>query len=277
MRASAILCLPIVLGCCWAVSGGDKKEKFPDPTPRTEAVFKRCAEEFVAITPGEGKFPASFVMGNDNGPANERPAHKVTLKRPFAIGKYEVTQELYYIVMGKNPAKWQGVRNSVEMVTWDDAIRFCERLTKELHKRKLIGANETIRLPSEAEWEYACRAGTTTAFSFGDNAANLGDYSWYKKNAPGNDPPVGEKKPNPWGLYDMHGYVAEWCLDAAHPDYKGAPADGSAWTDKAATERVIRGGSFADEPDVQRCAARVLVPADTRNDKIGFRCVKERK
>src|SRR5947207_1977148 len=108
------------------------------------------------------------------------------------------------------------------------------------------------RLPSEAEWEYACRAGTTTAYSFGDDVAALGDYSWYKKNAPGNDPPVGKKKANPWGLYDVHGYVAEWCLDTAHPNYEGAPADGSAWVGEPKAQRVIRGGSFADEPDVHR-------------------------
>jgi formylglycine-generating enzyme required for sulfatase activity len=182
--------------------------------------------------------------------------------------------------MGKNPAKWQGPRNSVEMVSWAEAVDFCDRVTTELRQRKLIGAEEQIRLPSEAEWEYACRAGTTSSFSFGDKLEDLGDYSWYKKNAPGNDPPVGVKKANPWGLYDMHGYVAEWCLDSAHRNYNGAPADGSAWIDAKAdekTERVIRGGSFADEPEAQRCAARTFVPGDTRNDEIGFRCVKDTK
>jgi formylglycine-generating enzyme required for sulfatase activity len=274
MRASAVLCLPIVLWCTWAVHGGSDK-KFPDPTPRKDAILKRCVEEFRLLVP-DGD--AAFIMGTAKGGAdNERPAHKVTLNHVFAISKYEVTQELYHVVMGKNPARWQGPRNSVEMVAWDDAMRFCERLTRELRERKLIGAGETIRLPSEAEWEYACRAGTTTAFSFGDNVADLGEYSWYKKNAPGNDPPVGVKKANPLGLYDMHGYVSEWCLDAAHKNYEGAPADGSAWTDAKASERVIRGGSFADEPDVQRCAARQFVPADTRSDKIGFRCVKVKK
>ncbi len=275
MRTFAILCLPLVLWCALAVHGGG--DKFPDPTPRKEAILRRCAEEFVTLTPGQGKFPASFIMGTEDGPANERPAHKITLKGPFAIGKYEVTQELYYVVMGNNPAKWQGVRNSVEQITWDDAVRFCERLTQELRQRKLIGADETIRLPSEAEWEYACRAGTTTAFSFGDNTAELGDYSWYKKNSKGEDPPVGKKKANPWGLYDMHGYVSEWCLDEAHSSYAFAPIDGSAWADAKRSKRVIRGGSFADEPDVQRCAARQFVHADTRSDRIGFRCVKEKK
>jgi formylglycine-generating enzyme required for sulfatase activity len=276
MRTAAVLSVPIMLCCSWALDGGggDGKKKFEDPTPRREAILKRCAEELVVVTPGQGKFPASFVMGDDKSP-EARPAHKVTLKHPFAIGKYEVTQELYFVIMGENPAKWQGSRNSVEMVTWEDAVRFCERLTKELRQRKLIAALETIRLPSEAEWEYACRAGTTTAYSFDDVVEDLGDYAWYKKNAPGNDPPVGVKKPNPWGLYDMHGYVSEWCLDVARKNYVGAPADGSAVDDPKAADRVIRGGSFADEPAVQRSFARQFVPADTRSDRIGFRCVKE--
>jgi formylglycine-generating enzyme required for sulfatase activity len=279
MRTAVVLSVLLVLISALALPGGDTKKKYEDPTPRKEAILKRCAEEFVTLTPGQGKFPADFVMGSGkDGEDNEQPAHKVTLKNPFAIGTYEVTQELYHVVMGQNPAKWKGPRNSVEMVSWDDAVEFCKRLTKELRQRKLIGDNETIRLPTEAEWEYACRAGTTTAYSFGDKIADLGDYAWYKKNAPGNDPPVGAKKPNPWGLHEMHGYVAEWCLDTAHPNYKGAPTDGSAWVDAKVTDksqRVIRGGSFADEPHVQRCVARQFVPADARNDKIGLRCVKE--
>jgi formylglycine-generating enzyme required for sulfatase activity len=281
MRTAAVASLMLLLLGALALPGGDTKKKYQDPTPRTEAILKRCAEEFVALTPGKGKSPASFVMGSDkDGEDNERPAHKVTLERPFAIGTYEVTQELYHVVMGKNPAKWQGPRNSVEMVSWADAVEFCRRLTMELRERDLIGADVTIRLPSEAEWEYACRAGTTSAYSFGDKIADLGEYAWHRGNSKGKDPPVGDKKPNPWGLHEMHGYVAEWCLDTAHPNYKGAPADGSAWLDAKVTEktqRVIRGGSFADEPDVQRCAARQFVAADTRNDKIGFRCVKETK
>jgi formylglycine-generating enzyme required for sulfatase activity len=278
MRIATALSLPVVLLCTWALHGGGEKKKFEDPTPRKEAILKRCVDEFSLLVP-DGD--ASFVMGTDKGgDDNERPAHKVTVGYVFAISKYEVTQELYYVIMGKNPAKWQGPRNSVEMVTWADAVEFCNKLTKELRQRKLISANEKLRLPSEAEWEFACRAGTTTAYSFGDKVADLGEYSWYKKNAPGNDPPVGVKKANPWGLFDMHGYVSEWCLDTAHPNYQGAPADGSAWIDAkadATAKRVIRGGSFADEPDVQRSAARQFVLADTRSDRIGFRCVKEMK
>src|SRR5262249_56741596 len=122
-------------------------------------VPKTIPDEFVELTPGKGKFPASFTMGSsdDKAPDAEKPATKVTLKKPFAIARYEVTQELYQFVMGKNPAKWRGRRNSVEMVTWDDANTFCTKVTELMRKGKLLGDKEVIRLPSEAEWEYACR------------------------------------------------------------------------------------------------------------------------
>ena len=169
-------------------------------------------------------------MGSDqNGHANERPAHKVTFGSEFAIARYEVTQELYFVVMGTNPAKWKGSRNSVEMVNWHEANAFCGKVTLELRKLKLLDESDLVRLPSEAEWEYACRAGTATAYSFGDKTEELGKYCWYKENAPGNDPPVGKKLPNDWGLFDMHGYVWEWCADRAHADYENAPSDGSPW------------------------------------------------
>jgi formylglycine-generating enzyme required for sulfatase activity len=239
--------------------------------------LKLFAEEFVAITPGTGKFPASFRMGSGgDAPAEEKPAHVVKLARPFAIARYEVTQELYQAVMGNNPAKWKGPRNSVEMVSWKEAVEFCRKATAEMRQLKLIGADEVIRLPSEAEWEYCCRAGTTSAFSFAD-AEKIAEYCWFDKNSPGNDPPVGAKKPNPWGLHEMHGYVWEWCQDSWHPNYEGAPTDGSAWQEKDAKERVIRGGAFNTPPSRCRSAAREKRDADSRKDDLGFRCVRARE
>jgi formylglycine-generating enzyme required for sulfatase activity len=267
------------LSLCVMGGIGAQDKELPDPMPRKAAILKRFAEEFVPITPGQGKFPESFMMGTDKGGHdNERPAHKVTFKYSFAMAKYEVTQELYHVVAGSNPAKFRGLRNGIDRVSWHDAVAFCEKATKQLRDAKLIGANERIRLPSEAEWEYCCRAGTTTAWSFGDDVADLGKYSWFKENSAKEDPPVGAKLANPWGLYDMHGYVWEWCQDTWHPDYTGAnprPDDGRAW--ESSTDRVLRGGAYPDPPDMQRCAFRHHAPADTRTGAIGFRCVKEKK
>jgi formylglycine-generating enzyme required for sulfatase activity len=241
----------------------------------SDAILRRFADEFIRLTPGEGRYPASFQMGSSgDAPATERPAHPVTLRRPFAMARYEVTQELYAAVMGPNPSRWKGPRNSVELVSWPETITFCEKATAALREAKLLKADEVIRLPSEAEWEYACRAGTTTRYSFGDGVELLGDYAWFKGNSKGEDPPVGRKKPNAWGLYDMHGYVWEWCQDAWHPTYEGAPADGTAREAKDAPQRVIRGGSWADAAEQSRSAYRRPAAIETRSDAIGFRCVR---
>lgn len=251
----------------------EKPKEIPDPAPRKAEILKRFAEDFVTLTPGSGKYPASFVMGS-KAAREELPLHKVALAHSFAVNKYEVTQELYYVVMGKNPSKWKGVRNAVEVVSWAEANEFCAKATQELREAKLLSDQEHIRLLTEAEWEYAARAGTTTLWSHGDSLDELAKYCWYSANSAGFDPPVGEKAANPWGLYDMHGYNWEWVADDWAPDYKGAPADGSARRVEDAKDRVIRGGSWNDSADMARSAARHHVPATTRNDKVGFRCAR---
>jgi formylglycine-generating enzyme required for sulfatase activity len=249
-----------------------------DQGPNREAAVKKFAEKLVPLTPGMGRFPASFLMGSSgDSPATEKPAIKISLPAPFAMSRYEVTQELYQAVMGHNPSKWKGPRNSVEMVSWEEANDFCRKLTAELRKARLLSEDEVIRLPSEAEWEYACRAGTTTRYGFGDNADDLKEYAWFKGNSKGEDPPVGKKKPNAWGLYDMHGYVWEWCADAWKPSHEGADPHGKPRPGKDGGERVIRGGSWADSADASRSAFRAGKPADTRSDTIGFRCVKAKE
>jgi formylglycine-generating enzyme required for sulfatase activity len=272
------LCTLVVGLLCvfgWAIAG-EQKKKLDDPTPRKNAILKLFVEEFVPITPGKKKFPESFMMGSEKGGhENERPAHKVTFKYSFAMAKYEVTQELYHVVMGKNTAQFQGLRNGMDRVTWTEANEFCEKATKMLREAKLIGADERIRLPSEAEWEYCCRAGTTTAWSFGDDVGDIGKYAWWKENSAKEDPPVGKKLPNAWGLYDMHGYVWEWCADPWHPDYKDAPNDGSARPKADSKERVLRGGAYPDPADKLRCAYRHHAGPETRTGAIGFRCVKD--
>jgi formylglycine-generating enzyme required for sulfatase activity len=239
-----------------------------------DRILKLFVEEFVALTPGEGRFPASFLMGDENGPDVEKPPVKVKLSKPFALARYEVTQELYEAVTGANPSRWTGPRNAVERVSWEDASAFCRKVTDELRQRRLIGADEVIRLPTEAEWEYGCRAGTTTRYFFGDDAGQLGEYAWFNGNARGNDPPVGRKKPNAWGLYDLHGYVWEWCADAWRPTLAGTPADGTAGQAGDGRRRVLRGGSWADDADKARSSFRHYQPAGFRSEAVGFRCVR---
>ena len=261
----------------------DKKPKMT--TAERLALLKTFNGEFVKISPGTEKFPATFVMGSNDGEASEKPARTVKLTSAFSIAKYEVPQNLWEAVMGKNPSKWTGPRNSVEMLSWQEAMAFCQRATAMMRAAKLIEASEEIRLPTEAEWEYCCRAGTTTAYSFGQEARDDGDkankasrlspFGWHTGNAAGNDPPVGALKPNPWGLYDMHGYLWEFVADAWHPDYKGAPGNSSAWDgQKKYVSRVIRSGSWRDRHPSLRSAARLPLPDHVKSDAIGLRCVK---
>ncbi|HVC97229.1 MAG TPA: formylglycine-generating enzyme family protein [Pirellulales bacterium] len=244
-----------------------------EPTPEQLKLLTTFREEFIALTPGEGDFPAEFTMGDDGGPAAERPAHRVKLDRPFQIARYEVPQNLWEAVMGTNPSKWKGQRNSVEMLSFDDACEFCRKATELMRAAKLIGPEQAIRLPTEAEWEYAARAGTSARYSFGDDAAKLGDFGWFHGNAAGNDPPVGAKKSNAWRLFDVHGYLWEWCADAWHDDYKGAPPDGSAWNADADADRVLRGGSWKDEADHLTSSFRRPGERTLKDDAVGLRCV----
>ncbi|QDU52520.1 formylglycine-generating enzyme family protein [Gimesia panareensis] len=248
-------------------------------------LLKLFVDELVPITPGKGKFPQSFQMGSSKGEPSEQPVHEVTLTQDFWIAKYEVPQNLYEAIMGHNPSRWKGPRNSVEMLNWDAANDFCEKLTLQLRKHQLIGQEELIRLPTEAEWEYCCRAGTSTAYSFGDTAQKSGDegkqakildeYAWHTGNAAGNDPPVGALKPNPWGLYDMHGYLWEFVADPWHDNYKNAPSDGNVWKEDVQNPgRIARGGSWQDRYDRLRSAFRAKVSPATVSPALGLRCVK---
>ena len=244
-------------------------------------LLRTFVDELVEITPGVGEFPAELILA----PVNPGDAPQtVMLKDTFAIARYEVPQNLYTAVMGSNPSKWTGPRNSVEMMTWTEAREFCRKLTALLRDAQLIPQTDEIRLPTEVEWEYCCRAGTTTAYSFGDAAQAPGDegnkaslldpYGWHTGNAAGNDPPVGALQPNPWGLYDVHGYLWEFCSDA----WSDSVATDPAQTDESAPPEqiVIRGGSWKDKFDHLSSDSRRKFAASGRDDAVGIRCVRAR-
>jgi formylglycine-generating enzyme required for sulfatase activity len=238
-----------------------------------DALLKRFHSEFVLLTPGEGRFPATYFRGA-SGEDGAKSVEEIRLTEPFAIAKYEMPQNLYEAVMGSNPSRWKGPRNSVEMMSWRDANECCRKLTKHLQDRKLIQPDEEIRLPTETEWEYACRAGTKTRYSFGDEIRRaddppkknsiLDEYGWYTGNAAGNDPPVGALKPNAWGLYDMHGYLWELTREDKLTDSDKEPV-------------VLRSGSWKDAANRLTSAARREFPRDGADDAVGFRCVLAKK
>ena len=230
--------------------------------------------EFVEITPGRGTFPAEFRMGRADGGASEQPPHTVKLPHSFYVARHEVPQNLWQAVTGSNPSRWKGPRNAVEMLSYDEAVEFCRKVTARLRDANLIAPRQLVRLPSEAEWEYVCRAGNGTVYSFGDDVSQLNDHAWSTRNAAGNDPPVGAKRANPWSLHDMHGYLWEWCADAWHENYQGAPADGSVWAGGGDLSRaVLRGGSWKDPAERLTSSYRRAASRDLRDDAVGLRCV----
>jgi formylglycine-generating enzyme required for sulfatase activity/serine/threonine protein kinase len=242
-----------------------------------------------------------FLMGSpddDKGAqANERPQHRVRITRPFYMGIYEVTQGQYRAVAGVNPSQFNGSDDlPVERVSWFEAVEFCNALSekdrlKPFYRIERIGGNRTMtipdrnghgyRLPTEAEWEYACRAGSTTKFSFGDDATRLGEFGWYDGNSDRKTQKVGQKRPNAWGLYDLHGNVWEWCWDSSERCYEPTnvgyheqPRVDDPLGPPQAAYRVHRGGSWSDGFRVDRSARRYALPAGHREINKGFRLVR---
>ena len=227
------------------------------PAQAQEKIFTNdIGMEFVLIPAG------SFMMGFEGRESDEVPVHKVTISRPFYLGRYEVTQEQWASVMGNNPSEFENWGNPVERVSWDDVQVFIKKLNQK-------ASGGTYRLPTEAEWEYAAGAGKSTEYFFGDYEGELGRYAWYNDNSGGKTHPVGQKQANPWGLYDIYGNVWEWVQDwygeyrgGAVTDPKG-PSLGSA--------RVFRGGSWRNSAGRCRSATRVDFSPDFRDDLLGFR------
>jgi len=213
-----------------------------------------------------------FQMGS-NESDREKPIHPVTIE-PFFMGKYPVTQAQYEAIVGTNPSNFKGAQRPVEQVPWKEAVEFCTQLSQKTGK--------PYRLPSEAEWEYACRAGTKTPFYFGEtitpDLVNYNGNYTYGKAPKGiyreQTTDVGSFPANPFGLYDMHGNVWEWCADHWHGNYEAAPSDGGSWTtNKNSKNRVLRGGSWYEYPSSCRAACRASNSPANRISGVGFRVV----
>lgn len=254
---TVLLVVVIVISLNWK-----GKQTVADPSgpvassPSLPAAFKNSiGMEFMEIPAGE------FQMGSTQS-EDEKPVHKVKISEVFYLGKYEVTQAEWQAVMGNNPSSFKGDRLPVESVSWND----CQEFLKKLNAKK---DGYTYRLPSEVEWEYACRAGTT-----GDYAGNLDEMAWYASNSGDKTHPVGQKKPNAWGLHDMHGNVYEWCQDWYQGSYDGAPTNSIAWESGSDKQfRVLRGGSwFVDARDCRSVHRGRLIP-EYRDGNFGFRVV----
>jgi len=197
----------------------------------------------------------------------EKPSHSVRIKRSFYLQSAPVTQGQWQRLMGNNPSHFKdcGENCPVEKVSWEDARQFIKKLNE-------VEKTEDYRLPSEAEWEYACQGSSDAEFSFGDEVERLYEFAWYSKNSGDKTHPVGDKEPNGWGLYDMHGNVWEWVEDDWHDSYEGAPDDGRAWIDSPrGSARVIRGGGWYNDALVCRSAFRASLWSESRYSLVGFR------
>ena len=229
--------------------------------------------EMVTLRPG--RFLMGAAESEDVASKAEYPQHEVVIDYRFAIGKHPVTfaqwdaaLEAGAALPRPNDNGWGRGDRPVINVSWQDAQAYIAWLNDQLG---LTGRTDAYRLPSEAEWEYACRAGTQTRFSFGDEDRRLGDHAWFSRNAGSQTQPVGRKKPNGFRLYDMHGNVWEWCADPWHETYDGAPADGSFWSGDSVSRKVARGGSWKDDLDWLRSASRWADPSAYRSFSFGFR------
>jgi len=206
-----------------------------------------------------------FTMGQVQGALDEKP-HRVSLTKAFYLGVYEVTNAQWKCVMGSVPSTWKEADRPVEQVSSYDAMEFCRKLS-ELPEEETAG--RVYRLPTEAEWEYACRAGTRTKFSFGDDETLLSEYGWFAKNSGSRTHSVAQKKPNGWGLYDMHGNVWEWCSDwyGEYPDDGVNDPKGLS----GGSRRVSRGGGWLNSVGDCRSASRGMIDPSARHSRLGFR------
>lgn len=214
--------------------------------------------DFVYIKPGE------YQMGSNDSEEDEYPKHTVKITKPFYMSKYEVTQEQWEKVTGYNNSIFKDEKNPVENVSYTECKEFLNKLSFLTKKE--------YSLPTEAQWEYACRAGTDTTWYFGDNEKDADEYAWITSNSGQVTHNVGTKKPNEWGLYDMYGNVQEWCSDW-YEDHYSAQNELNPSGPKKGESRVIRGGAWGDAATSARSSYRNVNGEDGKNDGTGMRCV----
>jgi len=274
-----VVLLMVTSGCRPAGDSGSGQKPGSDQADQASEL-----EPMVRIAGG------SFTMGSEHGGDDERPPHHVTLDA-FYIDKHPVTQESYQRLMGKNPSKnKEDAKNPVERVRWSDALVYCNARSKRdgldpCYRQGRPGVWECnfeasgYRLPTEAEWEYACRAGTDADYFFGNSTQELRKYAWFAANAGNKTHAVGQKPPNAWGLHDMHGNVWEWVNDFYAPDYyKGSPERNPRGPKSGMG--LMRGGSFRDSPDSCRCSYRKYNDDEDQTlvcaayEHLGFRCAR---
>jgi formylglycine-generating enzyme required for sulfatase activity len=243
------------------------------------------ADEQISVDLGDGVtlamvlIPAGeFLMGSPDAEkdasSGEKPQHRVRITKPFYLGKCLVTQEQWQAVVGGNPSRFKGPQNPVERVSWQDCQAFLGKLNAKVgrpHPGPLPVGQGEFRLPTEAQWEYACRAGSTTSYCFGDDQSQLGAYAWYNQNSDDKTHPVGEKKPNAWGFYDMHGNVWEWCQDWHDEGYYAKSPMDNPTGPATGLSRVFRGGGWNSDARGCRSANRGRLSPGAREDHLGLR------
>jgi eukaryotic-like serine/threonine-protein kinase len=271
----------LIGGCAKHEKSSQIGDSAATKTPASiKTIQTKTGVEMVLLPAGE------FMMGDANGEDDEKPPHRVELSA-FYMDTCEVPQQSFQAIMGRNPSKSAGPDKPVEQVRWSDAAQYCNMRSareglKPCYDLKTLACDFTAdgyRLPTEAEWEYACRAGTTARWSFGDDPGELAKYGWFKANAGKTTHPVKQKLPNAWSLYDMNGNVAEWCNDFYAESYEtGGPAKDPRGP-AAGKTRVLRGGSWGTDEESCRASARHNEPPGFADvcfgyDRYGFRCVR---